>query len=128
MEEFLPIEVEFLAAADVLPEKYRDCFLPPLDGGLCIPAVERKVGNMEIQIFRSFIHIKIGNHTELRVSRAEDAVGYIRDVLTDQIVFCFHKEGVEYFRVDEFESLSESDWNYFVWSGPFRYAFMERGE
>jgi hypothetical protein len=42
-------------------------------------------------------------------------------------VFYFSNEDVEYFQADDFKSMSELDWNYYVWSGPFRYVFLERG-
>ncbi len=124
MQEFLPIEIEFLAEADALPEAYRNYFLPPLADPILIPAKDSHVGDMEIRVFRTFIFIKIGSHTELRVSPADEAVQYIRDVLTDQVVFYFGSGGVEYFKATEFENLSETDWDYYVWSGPFRYNFL----
>ena len=127
MEEFLPIEIEFLAAASNLPEEYVEYFLPPLDDGLVIPAQNEKVGKIEIQIFAQFICIRIGDHTEVRISSAAQAVRYIREVLTNQVVFYFSNEDVEYFQADDFKSMSELDWNYYVWSGPFRYVFLERG-
>jgi len=124
MQEFLPIEIEFLAEADALPEEYRGYFLPPFADVMLIPAKDPHVGDMEIRVFHSFIFIKIGSHTELRVSQPGEAVQYIRDVLTDQVVFYFGSGSVEYFKATEFGNLSETDWDYYVWSGPFRYKFL----
>ncbi len=126
METFLPIEIEFLAEAHILPEEYQAFFLPPLDDGLRIPRQDERVGDMEIKIFRSFIYVKIGAHTEQRIAGTGDAMTYIKDVLTNQVVFYFGEGKVAYFKADEFKNLSEMDGNYFVWSGPLRYAFMER--
>ena len=123
MEEFLPMEIEFLAEAAALPEEYRACFLPPLESGVLVPAKDSRVGDMKIQVFHSFIYIKIGSHTELHVSSASEAIEYIQDVLTDQLVFYFGPKGVEYFAASEFANLSETDWDYYVWSGPFRNKF-----
>ena len=125
MEEFLPLEIEFLAEAKNLPEEYDEYFLPPLDDGLRIPYKDNMVGDIEIRLFQTYVYIKIGDHTELRIESAKEAVNYLREVLTDQIVFHFQDEVVEYFRADEFESLSEADWNYYVWSGPFPYAYLK---
>jgi hypothetical protein len=128
MEEFLPIEMNFLAELDQLPEKYIEYLLPPLDDGLKIPCIEEAIGDIEIQIFSSFVYVKIGDHTEARISNATDAIDYINKILRDQLVFSFYDGGVEYFDFDEFENLSESSWNDYVWSGPFRYAFLEKNK
>lgn len=125
MEEFIPIEINFLAEADTLPDEYGPYFRPPLDNGIRIPYREKKVGDLQIQFFCNFFHIKIGNHTEVQISKPSHAIEYLKDILTDQSVFYFNENKVEYFRADEFENLSETDWNYYVWSGPFRYVFME---
>lgn len=114
------------ARAKSLPEEYVKCFLSPLDNGLIIPGKASQVGDMEIQIANDIIYIKIGDHTEMQTYIVEDAIGYIRAILTDKVVFYFHNEHVEYFDFDEFVSLDEIDWNYFVWSGPFRYAFLDK--
>lgn len=118
--------MEFLAEAQSLPEEYAGYVQPPLDEGLRIPAKNDRVGDIEILVFESFISVKIGRHTELRFSSGMGAAAYLKDVLTDKIVFHFQADGVEYFHADEFESLSEADWDYHVWSGPFPYAFLNK--
>jgi hypothetical protein len=127
MEEVTPVEIEFLNEAGNLPEEYMEYFLPPLkDGRVVIPGKNGRVGDLEVRIFQPFIAVRIGDHTEARFSSVKDAVAFIRKVVTDRIVFHFSEDGMEYYNFDEFESLSEADQDYYVWSGPFRYVFLDR--
>jgi hypothetical protein len=126
MEEFTLFEIQFLNAAAELPEEYVDYIAPPLDDGLVIPCKEPKVGDLKIWVFRDFIHIRVGDHTDIRTSNPKQAVEYLNDILTDQLVFCFHEGQVDHFRANEFENTNEFDWNYYVWSGPFRQVFIEK--
>lgn len=126
MESFEPLEMLFLAELDRLPEDVAQYLLPPLDDGLTIPGKEPKVGDIFVRIFDNFIYVKIGNHTEFHTRVAGDAVDLIIDVVSDDLVFHFHDGGVDHYRFDEFASLSDTDWNFYVWSGPFRYAFLDR--
>jgi predicted transcriptional regulator len=75
MEEVTPIEIEFLAEANNLPEEYIKYFLRPLrHGKLIIPGKNSRVGDLVVRIFRPFISVQIGNHTEARFSNGKDAV------------------------------------------------------
>ena len=125
MDEFSLFEIQFLNAAAELPEEYVDFIAPPLDDGLIIPAKESKVGDLKIWIFRNFIHIRVGDHTDVRSYSPTAAADYLNEVLTDQVVFCFYEDGVEVFRAEEFKNTNEFDWNYYVWSGPFKQVFIE---
>lgn len=126
MEEFTPLEVRFLAEAASLPEEYANLMLPPLDEGLRIPCKNPAVGDIVIRFFKDNIHIQVGDHTSYSSGEAGEAAWFLRDILTDETVFHLQEGGVEIFRAVEFESLSEADWTYHVWSGPFAYSFLNK--
>lgn len=127
MDEVTPVEIEFINEAGNLPEEYVEYFLPPIkDDKVVIPGKTSRVGDLEVRIFQPFIAVRIGTHTEARFSSVTDVMAFVKKVVTDQIVFHFNEDGMEYYDFDEFESLSEADQDYYVWSGPFRYVFLER--
>lgn len=126
MEDVPPIEIEFLNQAGLLPDEYIEYFLPPLNGRALVPARNQQVGDLEVRIFQPFLVVRVGDHTEARFGSVRDTLAYVNRVLTDQLVFHFHEEGVDYFNFEDFKRLDEADYNYHVWSGPFRYAFLNK--
>ena len=126
MEEVTAFELAFLDEANNLPEEYGEYFIPPLAERIIIPAKNHQVGDLEIRMFPHLIVVRIGTHTEARFAGVSETIEFIKNVVTDQIVFYFHKMGVEYYDFDAFESLSEADPDYHVWSGPFQHAFLDK--
>jgi DNA-directed RNA polymerase subunit RPC12/RpoP len=116
-------EVGFMAEAVRLPEEYASYFTPAEGGKLgkvVIPAREPKVGDLTIQSVYSEIVVSVGRHTEGRFLLANEAVDFVRDVLTDRIVFRFDGDEVEMYEPGELSDQDEIDWSYYVWSGPLR--------
>jgi hypothetical protein len=125
-EELTPLEISFLYALENLPEEYGELLLPPFEDGMTIPCKERKIGDLHVKIFPNLIYVNVGGHTKAQFKSGGDAVKFIHDVVTDDIVFHFHDDTVDYYRFDDFLSLSDAGWHFYVWSGPFRYVFLER--
>lgn len=124
--ELTPFEISFYAELDNIPDEYIELLLPPYDEEKIIPCKERKIGDLYVKIVPSRILVKVGEHTNVQFLSPSHAVNFIRDVLTDDLVFHFHDGEVDHYRFEEFLSLSDTDWNFYVWSGPFRYAFIEK--
>ena len=123
MEEFTPRDMEFLAQIDQLPERFREYFLPPLDDGLIIPSENGDLGDMSIHFFDYYFLIRIGDHTEEHITTAKEAVFYINEILRDRIVFQLKRDGVIYYKSEDFENLNEISRDMQVWSGSFWEAF-----
>jgi RNA polymerase subunit RPABC4/transcription elongation factor Spt4 len=113
-------ELNFLKEADRLPEACLASLTPDEGEKLVLPAREPKVGDIVIRFVFSEVVVSVGAHTEGRFPGAVDAVDFIRDVVTDRIIFHIVDGEVDVYRIEELDDSDEVDWNYYVWSGPLR--------
>ncbi len=113
-------EVHFLKEAERLPEDWAAAITPVEGEKLVIPARDPKVGDIVVRFSFFEIVVSVGKHTEGRFPGASDAVDFIRDVVTDRIIFHFVDGEVEVYRAEELDDSEVIDWSYYVWSGPLR--------
>jgi hypothetical protein len=87
---------------------------------LVIPAREPKVGDIVVRFIYGEVVVSVGEHTTGRFAGAEDAVDFIRDVVTDRVIFHYVDGEVEVYRAQDLNDAIEIDASYYVWSGLLR--------
>ena len=113
-------ELSFLNEAERLQQDWASSIRPGKGERLILPAHEPKVGDITIQFFQTGMIVSVGNHTQGRYTVVSDAVDFVGDVVSDQVIFHFVEGRVEAIRAEEVDDAAAKRGGYYVWSGPLR--------